>query len=614
MKNYQSPNFKSVELTDSFFSLRLKKWQESTIPSCIQRTIETGRIDAFKLDWQAGMPNKPHIFWDSDVAKVLEGISYALALTKDAELEALYDNWIDLIVSSQQQDGYLNSYFSRIEPENRWKDLEFNHELYCAGHLIEAAVASYENLGKRKLLEAMIRYVDYIDSVFGLEAGKRRGWPGHEEIELALMKLYKVTKNEKHKKLAEYFIYDRGTKPNVFELQEKGSKLKADYLQAHLPVCEQTEAIGHSVRAVYLYSGMADVAQVNHDKLIFEACERLFENIRQKKMYISGGIGSSFNGETFTCDYDLENGSMMYAESCAAMGLVFFAQRMFNQTGDYKYIDVLERSLFNGVLSGISLDGDKYFYTNYLEVDDNLQLYNAGSKTRQAWFDCSCCPTSFSRFIPQISTFLYSVASDEITLNIPSANKSTLKLKNQDVSLEVSGNYPYDGKIKIVIKSSGNFTLNIRIPNWCNLWTLNLNGEKIENSKISRDWQVGDILDLNLDMPIKLIHSNPKITSNLGKVAITRGPLLYALEELDQEFPVRELIIDSSMPLELVECPTLPPHTLGIKGKAFHEITNSNELYFEEMPSYQKTCFYAIPYSIWQNRGATNMYVWMRYK
>ena len=617
MGRFVRPQVGSIRTEDPVFSIRLKSCLERTLPEVMKKINDTGRLDSFRLNWKDGADKKPHIYWDSDTAKVLEAMAYCLALSPDPELEKAYDQWVDLICSAQQPDGYLNSYFTQIEPENRWKHLSFAHELYCAGHLIEAAVAGFECLGKTKLLDAICRYTDYIDSVFGREAGKRRGWPGHEEIELALLRLYRVTGKQKYLDLAAYFINDRGTEPNVFMQEDPENFTVSDArgFQAHLPVREQMEAEGHAVRAIYLYTGMADLADLYNDAGLLEAVIRLFDSIWQKKIYLTGGIGSTFFGEAFTIGYDLANGSLMYAESCAAMGLVQLAVRLFNITGNSFYLEAAELALYNGVLSGISLEGTRFFYTNYLEVDENLQVYNFGAKERQEWFDCSCCPTSFSRFIPQIATFLWSAGDNEISLNIPAACRADLQLKDgRKVSCEVRGNYPYDGKIQIIMNTPGEYTLNLRIPQWCRKYTVKVNGASAD-CIISRFWQPEDVVELDLDMPVAVVRANLKVTGNSGRIALKRGPVVYALEEQDQLFPVRELIIDPSAAFELVPAAGLPEGTPAITGKAFREyFSNTTDLYMEESPEYQETGFTAIPYALWQNRTPGNMAVWVRAK
>lgn len=613
-KNYRKADITKVIPQDNIFQPRIETCYKSTIPSSIKKCYDTGRIDAFKLNWQEGMPNKPHIFWDSDVAKVLEGIANILALYPDKELEAEYDKIIDLIASAQQEDGYLNSFFTSVS-NDRWKGLYMGHELYCAGHLIEAAIAAYELLGKTKLLDVVCRYADYIDSYFGTEPEKIQGIPGHEEIELALIRLYQATGNKRYFNLSKYFIDQRGTTPNYFAEVEGKTYAQIERFQAHKPVREQTEAVGHSVRAVYLYCGMADVATLSDDEKLFRACETLFENITRKRMYITGGIGSSFSGEIFTTDYDLSNGSLMYAESCAAIGLARFASRMFNATGDGRYAEIVEKTIFNGILSGISLQGDKFFYTNYLEVDDNTYCYNHGAKTREPWFDCSCCPTNFCRFLPEMLGYVWSSGDNELLLNIPIANTFHGELGE----VEVQGNYPYNGEITIKVRSDKDFTLRIRIPEWCKNYKFSLNGQNIEPvielgyAVFKRSWQKSDVIKCNFDMPIKVMRSNLKVTGNTGRIALMRGPLVYACETIDNPKGIANMIIKSKQNFECCNVAGLPEGTVGIKGKAIVEtMTDPDELYTSQELKREEIEFIAIPYALWDNRGKANMAVWLR--
>ena len=613
-KNYRKADITKVIPQDNIFQPRIETCYKSTIPSSIKKCYDTGRIDAFKLNWQEGMPNKPHIFWDSDVAKVLEGIANILALYPDKELEAEYDKIIDLIASAQQEDGYLNSFFTSVS-NDRWKGLYMGHELYCAGHLIEAAIAAYELLGKTKLLDVVCRYADYIDSYFGTEPEKIQGIPGHEEIELALIRLYQATGNKRYFNLSKYFIDQRGTTPNYFAEVEGKTYAQIERFQAHKPVREQTEAVGHSVRAVYLYCGMADVATLSDDEKLFRASETLFENITRKRMYITGGIGSSFSGEIFTTDYDLSNGSLMYAESCAAIGLARFASRMFNATGDGRYAEIVEKTIFNGILSGISLQGDKFFYTNYLEVDDNTYCYNHGAKTREPWFDCSCCPTNFCRFLPEMLGYVWSSGDNELLLNIPIANTFHGELGE----VKVQGNYPYNGEITIKVRSDKDFTLRIRIPEWCKNYKFSLNGQNIEPvielgyAVFKRSWQKSDVIKCNFDMPIKVMRSNLKVTGNTGRIALMRGPLVYACETIDNPKGIANMIIKSKQNFECCNVAGLPEGTVGIKGKAIVEtMTDPDELYTSQELKREEIEFIAIPYALWDNRGKANMAVWLR--
>ena len=615
-KNFHFPQINSITPQDGVLKDRIESGRTGTIPASLAKSYETGRIDAFKLNWKKGDPDQPHFFWDSDVAKVLEGIANSLSLHPDKELEAEYDKIIDLIASAQQPDGYLNVYFTVVEPEQRWKKISETHELYCAGHLLEAAVAGYTLLGKRKFLDVMCRYIDYIDTVFGKEAGKLRGYPGHQEIELALIRLYEVTGNKKYADLSKFFIDERGQEPHFYrDIQKHNPVYGLDEVQSHIPVREQNEAVGHSVRAVYMYSAMTDQARIYNDTELFEVCEKIYNNITQKRMYITGGIGSTFHGEAFTTDYDLANGTSMYAESCAAIGLARFAGRMFNITGNSKYVDTVERAIFNGILSGISLDGKKYFYTNYLEVDDNYFPYNAGARERQPWFWCSCCPTNFCRFLPEMLQYLWSESDDEVTLNIPVANTFAGRFGE----LEVQSLYPYDGAVAVTVKTAGKFKLSIRVPGWCKGATFLLNGEKVETEirhnsvTFDRNWQNGDKIEYMLPMPVEVMRSNSKVTGNNGRIALMRGPLVYACETVDNPQGVANMIIPAEQEFKLAEAAGLPAGTVAITGEALYE-SKSEELYSSEPPTLTNGKFTAIPYALWQNRGKANMAVWIREK
>ncbi|MBQ8756211.1 MAG: glycoside hydrolase family 127 protein [Lentisphaeria bacterium] len=615
-KNFHFPQINSITPQDGVLKDRIESGRTGTIPASLAKSYETGRIDAFKLNWKKGDPDQPHFFWDSDVAKVLEGIANSLSLHPDKELEAEYDKIIDLIASAQQPDGYLNVYFTVVEPEQRWKKISETHELYCAGHLLEAAVAGYTLLGKRKFLDVMCRYIDYIDTVFGAEEGKLRGYPGHQELELALIRLYEVTGNKKYADLSKFFIDERGKEPHFYrDVQKHEPVYGLIEVQSHKPVREETKAVGHSVRAVYMYSAMADQARIYNDEELFNVCEKIYRNITGKRMYITGGIGSTFHGEAFTTDYDLSNGTSMYAESCAAIGLVRFAGRMFNITGDGKYVDTVERAIFNGILSGISLDGKKYFYTNYLEMDENYFPYNMGASERQPWFWCSCCPTNFCRFLPEMLQYCWSESDDEVTLNIPAA--TTFKSRFGEIS--VQSLYPYDGAVSVTVNADGKFKLSCRIPNWCKGATFLLNGEKQEigaqNGFVTfdREWKKGDKIEYMLPMPVEVMRSNSKVTGNNGRIALMRGPLVYACETVDNPQGVANMIIPAEQEFKLAEAAGLPAGTVAITGSALYE-NKSEELYSSEPPTMTNGKFTAIPYALWQNRGKANMAVWIREK
>ncbi len=612
MTKYESAQITEVKLNDPVFAPRLDTVIEKTIPACIRQCHKTGRFEAFKLNWQEGMPNKPHIFWDSDVAKVTEGMAMALEIRPDKKLEAELEEYIELIISAQQPDGYLNIVYTTTQKEERWKNLLNGHELYCAGHLMEAAVAHFKVTGRRNFLDCMCRYADYIASVFGVEEGKIHGYPGHEEIELALCKLAKATGNRKYFDLAAYFINERGKSPNYF-LQEQPwiDELYLKNRQAHKPVREQTDADGHAVRAVYLYTGMADVAAEFKDETLYDACKNIWNSIVNKRMYITGGIGSYQQGEAFAVDYNLANDTA-YAESCAAIGLVFFAQRMLNATGDAVYADIMEQTLYNNALSGISLDGEHFFYANMLEVDDNSFEHGHVAKARQEWFGCSCCPTNYCRFLPQLGSFVWSLADDEVRLNIPAASKLAR-------GIEVSGGYPYDGKIAIRFTAAGKYKFSLRIPGWCEKYELKLNGKTVSEKPVNgyvtfdREWQAGDEIQLDLQMPVRTMYAHSKITSNAGRIALMRGPVVYALESVDNGKVIPQLSINPDQQFTLTRADGLPEGTVAISGRAGLDESSGTALYTSSKPEMKAQEFTAIPYALWQNRGEANMAVWIRY-
>lgn len=603
----------TIRLNDPVFSGRIRKNREVTIPANIEKCRATGRIDSFKLEWKEGMPGKPHIFWDSDFAKVMEGYAFSLMLDPDPEKERELNGFIDLIVSAQQPDGYLNTYFTQVEPENRWKQLWQNHELYCAGHLMEAAVAHFQATGKRNFLDCMCRYADYIATVFGPGEHQLHGYPGHQEIELALCKLAQVTGEHKYAELAAYFINERGKTPSWFAGEPGNANLKN--LQADLPIREQNEVNGHAVRALYYLAGAVDVAESSGDPELLAACRRLWENVVQKRMYITGGIGSSRLGEEFTSDYDLPN-AQAYAESCASIALVLCADRLLNLTADSRYADEMERAIYNGVFAGLSLSGDRFFYMNPLANGPEYRYY---AHERQPWFDCSCCPTNFCRFIPQLGSFACSVSGDTLLVNIPAACDGTATFSGGSLEFSMEGSYPYSGAIRFRVRSvSGQCRIGFRIPGWCRAYTLSYNGktvaEKPENGYVylAREWHAGDVVELNLEMPVRIVYANPRVMDNAGKAALMRGPLVYALESTDNAVPVSSIVLKTDSEFILSEAAGLPAGTVAISGEA--EIAESFETLYSDVPPKRKPGrFTAVPYALWQNRGESSVLVWIPY-
>jgi len=629
---------RGVAIEGRFLGRRQAANRKATIPAVYRLCETTGRIDGFKLDWKPGMPDPPHHFWDSDVAKWVEAAGHSLATHPDPELEALADGVIDLISGAQQEDGYLNVHFTVGEPEKRWKNLRDMHELYSAGHLMEAAVAYYRGTGKRKLLDVMCRFADYIDSVFGPEPGQMKGYPGHEEIELALVTLYRATGEQRYLGLAKFFVDERGQQPHYFDVEarERGEDPseshfggRYDYNQSHVPVREQTTAEGHAVRAMYLYAGMADVAAEMGDEELLAACERLWQNVTERRMYVTGGIGSSSRGERFTYDYDLPN-KIAYTETCAAIGLVLWAHRMLQFEGDGAYADVMERALYNGLLSGVSLDGETFFYANPLEVipaafehrPDLFRMPNI-SPRRQEWFWCSCCPTNMARFLASLGQYVVSQADGEIYLHLYVGGTVALELDGQPVVLTQETRYPWDGKVRVEVKPEQEtaFTLALRVPGWCPEATLKVNGGPVDieplmdkgYAKVDRLWKPGDMVELALSMGVQRIEAHPAVSMDCGRVAFQRGPLIYCLEETDNGPDLNDIVLprDAELTAEFEE--DLLEGMVVIRGQARRRGLSKWEgkLYQPAHTPRETVDITAVPYYAWANREPGEMLVWI---
>lgn len=620
--------FTHVTVNDDFWAPRIATNRSVTIPAEYRMCDDTGRIASFDLKWKAGDANPPHIFWDSDVAKWIEAASYSLATHPDEQLDQLLDTVIAKIAGAQQPDGYLNTHYIQVEPENRWTNLRDKHELYCAGHLIEAAVAHYSATGKRTLLDVMCRYADDIDRVFGAEAGKRRGYPGHEEIELALVKLYHTTGETRYLNLARYFVDERGQQPYYYDLEarERGEDPASfwahtyAYMQAHVPVREQSEVTGHAVRAMYLYSAMADIACETGDDELLAACERLWGDLCTKRMYLTGGIGPSASNEGFTTPYDLPD-ETAYAETCAAVGLVFWNHRMLQLNGDGKYADVMERALYNGTISGVSLDGRRFFYEN--------PLASRGAHHRREWFDTACCPPNIARLIASIGGYVYSQNSHDAWVHLYVQGEGMLQLGDTSVVIKQTTGYPWDGSVLLTLQplESASFTLHLRIPGWCRQFKVSVNAEyqaKWQHPEggylhIERQWLPGDTVQLDLDMSVHYVVANPKVQQMLGRVAIQRGPIIYCAESVDQaDNPLDNIIIHTRIPAAEAFKPHWDRDFLGgimaLTGPALLDEKPSweNELYRYIPAHYAPATLTLIPYYAWDNRAAGEMRVWFR--
>jgi len=599
--------FTRVRIEDRFWAPRIETNRVKTLPHNIRTCESTGRISNFAV--AAGIEEGKFqgiYFNDSDVFKMVEGAAYTLASHPDPALDAELDRIIAKIAAAQGPDGYLNTYYTLVEKGKRWTDLPVKHELYCAGHLFEAAVAHFQATGKRTLLDVARRFADHIDSVFGPE--KMHGVPGHEEIELALVKLYRVTGEKRHLDLAKFFLDERG--------RPCGRKLYGEYCQDHLPVREQSEIVGHAVRAMYLYTATADVAAMTGDQGFIEAMDRLWRNVVQKKMYVTGGIGPSAHNEGFTVDYDLPNDSA-YAETCASIGMALWNHRLLLLHGDGRFGDVLEQVLYNGLLSGVGLDGEKFFYVN--------PLASRGRHHRQPWFDCACCPTNVVRFLPSLGGYVYATRRDAILVNLYAAGTAKIALGGGEVAIEQETRYPWEGRVRLKVgpEKPGEFTIALRIPGWCEAAGASVNGSPltapIEKGflPIRRSWQKGDTIDLHLPLEVRRIEAHPEVKENRGKIALARGPIVYCLEAADHKAPesvsVRRVAIPREAKIEAEHVPDLLGGVTVLRGTGLVAETAgwSEDALYRTARAPRPVAITAIPYHVWDHREPGEMAVWI---
>ena len=584
LKMIEQIDFSHVKINDNFWSPRLSKHVSATLPVCIdQIENQTGRIRNFENAAKGEGEHSGIFFDDSDVYKALEGMAYSLINNPDPELEKKADEWIDKFAAAQQPDGYINTFYTLTGLDKRWTNMD-KHEMYCAGHMIEAGVAYYQATGKRKLLDVCIRMTDHMMSQFG--PGKRHWVPGHEEIELALVKLYQTTQEQKYLDFAYWRGHGHGT------MGDEG-KWNPVYYQDIVPVRQLTDISGHAVRCMYLYCGMADVAALKNDTGYIAAMDRLWDDVVHRNMYITGGVGSSHDNEGFTEDYDLPNLDA-YCETCASVGMVLWNQRMNQLTGDSKYIDVLERSLYNGALAGISLGGDRFFYVNPLE--------SKGDHHRQEWYGCACCPSQLSRFLPSIGNYIYASSDDALWVNLYIGNTGQIRIGETDILLTQETDYPWDGSVKLTISTSQPLEkeIRLRIPNWCKTYDLSINGKRINVSEekgyaVIKDWKSQDVIALDMDMPVEIVAADPHVKENFGKRAIQRGPLVYCMEEIDNPVYFDQIQLSPSTTFQTAFASDILNGIKTIK-------TNGRA---------QSATF--IPYYAWDNRKAGKMRVWIPY-
>jgi DUF1680 family protein len=640
-------SLKNVHIRDDFWSSYDRLVRELVIPYQYETlhdrvpdvdpsyAIRNFRIAAGREQGEFG----GKVFQDSDLAKWLEAAAYSLATHPDPEMERRVDEIIDLIKDAQQPDGYLNTYFTIKEPDKRWTNLTDCHELYCAGHMIEAAAAYYEATGKRKLLDVVCRFADYMGTVFGPEEGKINGYDGHQEIELALVKLYRVTGEDRYLQLSRYFIDQRGKMPNYFmeEWEKRGRihfnpakrqhELDLQYNQSHLPVREQPEAVGHAVRAVYMYTAMADLAAYTKDDTLFLACKRLWDNMTNKQMYITGGIGSTHHGEAFTFDFDLPNDTV-YAETCASIGLIFFANRMLQLEAKSEYADVLERALFNTVISGMAQDGKHFFYVNPLEVWPEASRKNPGrhhvKPVRPGWFACACCPPNAARLIASLGEYIYTSNENTLFTHLYIGGEASVHISGTQVKVLQESSMPWHGSVRMRVspENAASFAVALRIPGWCAQAALRLNGEAVELQPLMKDgyayieriWQENDAIELDLQMDIKRIRSHPQVRSNAGKVALQRGPIVYCLESADNGSPLSSICLPNNSGLTATYEPGFLGGAIIVEGEAIREDESSwgEALYGSAAKKQETFKLKAIPYYLWGNRGEVDMAVWIR--
>ena len=583
VRKMEPVNFSQVSIEDDFWKPRLETHASTTLQVCIDQCENaTNRVNNFAI--AAGVREGKFeglVYDDSDLYKMIEGVAYSLTNHPNPALEAKIDTIVDYIAGAQCADGYLMTYYILGDMSKRWTDMD-KHEMYCCGHLIEAAIAYHDATGKDKLLNVAIRFANHLMDTFG--PGKRDWVPGHQEIELALVKLYYKTKDQRYLDFAEWLLNERGKGLGTWE--------SLDYHQDIVPVKQQRKISGHAVRAMYMFTAMADVAAAKNDQEYMVALDSLWHSVVDRNMYVTGGIGSSRHNEGFTADYDLPNAEA-YCETCASVGMVFWNHRMNLLSGDGKYADVLERSMYNGALAGISLSGDRFFYVNPLESD--------GTHHRKAWYRTACCPSQISRFLPSIGNYLYATSDDALWINLYIGSTARISLNDNRFELKQITDYPWSGKVRFEVKAEKPFstTFKFRIPGWCKKYTLLCNGETQSGQTdlgyvaFERRWQNGDVVELNMDMPVEVVAADPRVKANVGKRAIQRGPLVYCLEGTDNP-EIDNALMGPAMQFALQRNDSLG--IIGIDGTI-----GSQTLKF-------------VPYYVWDNREAGQMKVWTDYR
>lgn len=614
--------FEKVTINNGFWAEQQKINKDVTAGAVYERFSESGRFKAASYEWKEGEPGKPHIFWDSDIAKWIEGISYILVKKRDERLEAIIDHVVEAIERNRREDGYFNSYFLAADPDHVLQN-RMDHELYCLGHYIEAALAYKKATGKDKLLLLSEEYVELADRIFKQEHSGGFDTPGHEEIELALGKLYKATGKEEYKKLLVYFLNTRGRS------SRDDSFMPLYYTQSHLPVTEQREVTGHAVRALYLYCGMMELFEINEDKAMLDSCKELFCDITDHKLYLTGGIGSTHAGEAFTYSYDLPD-TTAYAETCASIALAMFCRHLWKAETDTRYDDIAELAIYNTVLAGISLSGDEFFYENPLKVDYRRSLYYSDKLDnlkerlpiyrRVKLFDCSCCPPNLLRFISFIGDYMYTIKENTVYTHLYMGAEVQMEVNGNTFILRQETEYPFKDQITIKISGQGSFCLALRIPGWCRSPQLKINGAAVKFVIDSNGYIMAEgctdktVIEIRLPMVPRLVEASPQVTSCCGRTAVMRGPVVYCAEGIDQK---NENLFDLSLP----ENPLWEEAEINISGRTFivlHTQAYAREadgqrapLYAPAANRYRTVPMTLIPYFTWANREACDMSVWL---
>ncbi len=619
LRKYEPVNFSRVAIEDEFWKPKLQKVATATLDACIYQTeVKTPRIRNYEKVVRAKGEKHEGIYYDdSDVYKALEAMAYSIATQKDSSLEATADRWIGVIAAAQRPDGYLFTFYQLGDISQRWTEIG-KHEDYCAGHLIEAGIAYYNATGKRKLLDVATRFADHIDSTMRLQ--NRKWFAGHQEIELALMKLYRLTGNDRYLKLADWYLAQRG---RGYFTYTQGAWLTPDYWQDMAPLKEQTEITGHAVRAMYMYSGAADVAAVTGDTGYVKAMETVWNDVVKRNMYVTGGIGATGDNEGFGKDFDLPNDNA-YCETCASVGMVFWNHRMNQLTGDGRYIDVLERSLYNGALDGLSLAGDRFFYDNVLASD--------GQHSRREWFGTACCPSNISRLVASVGDYVYGRSDAGIWVNLFIGSSSTMSAGGTDVAVRMTTKYPWDGRVTIAIDpvKETRFALRLRLPAWAGASSepddiysypdsrpgnvsLKVNGAETPQNRelgyvvVDRTWKKGDVVEYVLPMNVQKIASRPEVAANRDRIALQRGPLVYCVEGADNGGDAWNFLLPAQ--------PVFTTRPYNVAGEPVVAIeTGASSFVAAEGGTGVGTApkkIVAIPYYAWANRGGSEMQVWL---